>query len=162
MLHIVEVGPQVKIDDSGFTLIDRLSHSVYRFMRCPFRPVSIRPRLEVSFEDRFQDELERTLNHPVADGGNRENADFVAPVLRDFLLPHRHGPIRVGNQFVPNLFQKALHSAVFNGCKRDPIDSGSPVVPFRRLVSLVQRFLLADMDVQSPKAMGWFSLRLEI
>src|SRR6266705_6950494 len=97
MPHIIEVGPQVKIDASGFSLIDRLSHSVYRFMRCPFRSVSIRPRLEISFEDRFQDELECSLNHTIADRGNREDADLGAPVLRYLLLPCSRGPIRVGD-----------------------------------------------------------------
>jgi hypothetical protein len=57
-----EVDPQVKIDDSCFSLINRFGHSVYRFMRCPFRSVSIRPRLEISFEDWFQDELECSLD----------------------------------------------------------------------------------------------------
>jgi len=52
MPHIIEVSSQVKIDDARFSLINRLSHSVYRFMRCPFYSVSIRPRLEISFEDR--------------------------------------------------------------------------------------------------------------
>src|SRR5260221_11384068 len=90
-----EVGPQVKIDGSCFSLIDRFGHSVYRFMRCPFRPVSIRPRLEISFEDRFQDELECSLDHAVADRGNREDADLGAPILRYLLLPCSHRPIRV-------------------------------------------------------------------
>src|SRR6266436_7831367 len=94
MLHIIEVGPQVKIDDSGFLLINRFGHSVYRFMSCPFRSVSIRPRLEISFEDRFQDELECSLDHAIADRGNREDADLSAPILRYLLLPCSHGSDR--------------------------------------------------------------------
>src|SRR5580704_11601687 len=125
MLHIVEVGSEVKIDDAGFALINRLGHSVYRFMRCPFRSVSIRPRLEISFEDRFQDELEPSLNHAITDRGNREDADLSAPVLRYLLLPCSHGPIRVGDQFVSNLLKKTLHSALFDGLERDPVYSWS-------------------------------------
>ena len=60
-------------------------------MGCPFRSVSIRSRLKISFEDRLQDQLKRTLNHAVTDRGNREDADFVAPVLRDLLLRTRVG-----------------------------------------------------------------------
>src|SRR5207244_7562295 len=45
---VIEVGPEVKIDDSGFTLVNRLGDSVYRFLRSPFRSVSIRSRLKVS------------------------------------------------------------------------------------------------------------------
>src|ERR1017187_7065014 len=103
MPHIIEVGSQVKIDDSGFSLINRFSHSVYRFMCCPFYSVSIRPRLEISFEDRFQNELECSLDHAIADPGNREDADLGASVLRNLLLPCSHGPIRVGDQFVSDL-----------------------------------------------------------
>jgi hypothetical protein len=36
--------------------------------------------LEISFEDWFQDELEHTLNYAVANCGDREDADFIAPV----------------------------------------------------------------------------------
>jgi hypothetical protein len=95
MLHIVEVGSEVKIDDAGFPLINRLGHSVYRFMRCPFYSVSIRPRLEISFEDRFQNELECPLDQAIADRGNREDADLGALILRNLLLPCAHAPIRV-------------------------------------------------------------------
>src|SRR5438552_4130688 len=87
MLHIIEVGSEVKIDDAGFPLINRLGHSVYRFMRCPFRSISIRPRLEISFEDRFQDELECAVHYTIAECGHGLAADFVAPVLLYLFLP---------------------------------------------------------------------------
>src|ERR1051326_3255411 len=91
MLNVIEVGPQIDIDDSRLALHNRLSHSVHRLMRCPFRSVSIRPRLEISFEDRLQDELECPLNHTIADSRNRKNADLLAPVLGNLLLPCPHG-----------------------------------------------------------------------
>src|SRR5271155_3854849 len=65
VLHIIEVGLQVKINDERLLLHDRLVDSKYRFLRCPSRSISIRSRLEIGFEDRFQDELQRTLNHAV-------------------------------------------------------------------------------------------------
>jgi len=34
-----------------------LGYPGYSLMRCPFRSVSIRPWLEIRFEDRLQDEL---------------------------------------------------------------------------------------------------------
>src|SRR3954470_10920257 len=58
MLNVIEVGPQVNVDDPRLALHNGLCHSVYRLVRCPFRPVSMRPRLEISFEDRLQNELE--------------------------------------------------------------------------------------------------------
>src|SRR5260370_30097838 len=111
MLHVTEVGPQVQIDDTGFSPINRLCHSVYRLMRCPFYSVSIRPRLEISFEDRFQNELECPLDHAIADRGNREDADLSAPILRNLLLPCAHAPIRVLDQFVSDLLKKTLLSS---------------------------------------------------
>src|SRR5260370_41108802 len=94
-------------------------------MGCPLWSIAIRPRLKISFEDRLQDVFKRTLNYAVADCGDRENADLGAPILRNLLLPHRHGPIRVVHQFVLHLFQKTLHSAFFDDFKRDSIDPRS-------------------------------------
>src|SRR5215469_17437505 len=96
MPDVIKVGLQIQIDDTGLLLDDRLSHPGYRFMCCPFRSISIRPRLEIPFENRLQDELQRPLDHTVTDCRNRKYADF-APVLRYLLLPYPHGSIRVGN-----------------------------------------------------------------
>ena len=71
-----------------------LGHPVHRLMRCPFRTISIRPRLEISLEDRLQDKLECPLNHTVPDSRYRKEADS-SPLLWNFLLPRPHGPIRV-------------------------------------------------------------------
>jgi len=75
------------------------------------------------------------------------DADFVAPVLRDLLLPHRHGLIRVGDQFILHLFQKTLHSAFFDGIECNAIDPRCAIVAFGHLVRFVQGFHLADVDV---------------
>jgi site-specific DNA recombinase len=162
MPHIVEVGPQIKIDDAGLAAHNRLRHPDDRLMSCPFWPVAIGTRLKISFEDRLQDELQRTLNHAVANCGDREDADFIAPVLRDLLSPNRYGPIRVGDEFVPYLLQKHFHSAFFDGFERDSIHSGSPVVFLGHLVGFAKRFHLAHVDVQSPETPSWFSLRLDV
>jgi len=61
-----------------------------------------------------------------------------------------------------DLFQKTLYSAFFNSLKRDPIDSGSPAVSLGHLVGFIQRFRFAEVNIQSPKAPGWFSLRLDV
>src|SRR5450759_1093900 len=95
MMNVIEVGPQVTVDDSSLALHNCLCHPVYRLMRCPFRTVAVRPRLEISFEDRLQNELECPLDHTVADSRDRQDTDFLAPVLGNLLLPSPHGPIRV-------------------------------------------------------------------
>src|ERR1700740_2787161 len=157
-----KVGAQVHVDDTSLFLDNRLCHSVHRLMSCSFRSVSVRSRLEVGFEDRLQDELERPPDPAVTNRRNRKDSNLVTSVLHDFFLPCLHGPIRVCDQFTLDLFQKPLYSAFFNSLKRDPIDSGSPVVSLGRLVGFVQRFRFADVNIQSPKAPGWFSLRLDV
>src|ERR1700693_4609549 len=147
MLNVIELGPQVNINDSRLALHNSLCHSGYRLMRCPFRSVSIRPRLKVSFEDRLQNELQCPLNHTVADSRDRQDANFLAPVFWNLLLPPPHGPIRVCDQFIPYLPQKTLRSAFLDGLERDPVDPGCPVVTSGHLVGFVERFHLADMDV---------------
>src|SRR4029453_6137841 len=90
MVNVVEVGPQVHGNDSRLALHDCLCHSVYRLMRCPFRSISIRPRLEISFKDRLQEQLEGPLDHTITDSRNRRDADF-SPVLWNLLLRARMG-----------------------------------------------------------------------
>src|SRR3954447_16319085 len=87
MLHIIKVGAEVDVDDSSLLLDNRFGYPVHRFMRCPFRTISVRPRLEIGFEDRLQNELECPLDHSIKDCRNRKNADFLAPVLGKLLLP---------------------------------------------------------------------------
>src|ERR1019366_6495919 len=104
--------------DNGFV------YPVHRLMRGPFRSVSVRPRLEISFEDRLQDELERSLDHAIPDSRYRQDADF-SPVLRNFLSPGSHGPIRVCDEFIPDLPQETFLSAFFDGLERDPAMPGA-------------------------------------
>jgi hypothetical protein len=59
----IQVGPQVKVNDFGFLSNDRFSHSAHRFMRGSFRSVSVRSRLEVRFENWFQNELKHICVH---------------------------------------------------------------------------------------------------
>src|SRR5438045_2647577 len=101
MLNVIEVGPQVNVDDSRLALHDCMGYPFHRLMRCPFWPVSKRTRLEISFEDRLQNELECPLDHTITDSRNRQDADF-SPILRYLLLPCPHGPIRVCGYFIPD------------------------------------------------------------
>src|SRR6267378_3898219 len=109
MLHIIKVGSQIQIDDFDLLFNDCLCYPVDRFMCRSFRSISVRSCLEVRFEDRFQDELEGSLDHAITDGRNRENSDF-SPVFGYFLLPYPHGSIRVVDQFVSDLLQTWTYS----------------------------------------------------
>src|SRR5215469_14335169 len=142
-----EVGSEIKIDDSSLPFHDRLVDLQHRFMSCPLRSVSIRPRLKICFKDRLQDELECPLDHTVTNGWNGKNADLGAPVFRNFLFPYPHGLIRFLDQFVLNLFPKTLHSAFLNGVKRHPINARGSVVTLRHPVGFLKGFHLADVNV---------------
>jgi len=72
------------------------------------------------------------------------------------------GPIRVVDQFRPNLAEEAFHSTFFDGLERDAIDPRRPVIAPCHLVGFVQGFHLADVDVQSPEMPKRFCLRLDI
>lgn len=67
MPDIVKIAAQVDVYDARLLLNDGSGYPIDRFMCCPFGTVSIRSRLEVCLEDWLQDELERTLHHPIPD-----------------------------------------------------------------------------------------------
>src|ERR1700682_947293 len=112
MSDIVEIAAQVDVYDACLVLNDRSRHTVHRFMSCPLRSVSERPRLEVRLEDRFQYELERTLRHPDAD---------LAAILRDFLPPGRQRRIGAPDQFVRDLLEESLYALRFDSLEGHPV-----------------------------------------
>ena len=141
---------------------DRLAHPVHRFMCRPPRPVPVRPRLEVGLEDRLQDELQRTLDHAVADGRYPEHADFLAAVLRDLLPPVGHGNVPTRDQIVPDLPDEDVHSPFLDGREAHPVHSRGSVVLLGQAVGFAQRLFLADMDEKAPETPRRFRLRLGV
>src|SRR5262245_24755638 len=106
-------------------------------MGCPPRPVAKRPRLEVSLEDGFQDELHGSLDLAVANAGNTQDAD-LAPVFGYLLASIPHRTIRLRSQFVPELLKERLNSALLDGLEGDPVNARGTVVLLGQEVSLVQ------------------------
>src|SRR3954451_21262140 len=159
--HIVEVSPEIDVDDARLALDDGLGHPLHRFMSCPPRSVAKRTRLEVSLEDGFQDELYRPLDHAVPNGRNSQNADLAA-IFGYLLSSVRHRTIPVCRQFIPQLLEKALHPTGLDGREGDPVDTRSPVVLLGQHVGFVKGFQLADVDVQAPEAPGRVGLRLGV
>ena len=66
----VEVGGHVRIDDPAHPRVQRRTNRIERVVRRSSRPKAERVRLEVRFEDRFQHQLCRRLDDPVAYVGN--------------------------------------------------------------------------------------------
>src|SRR5690349_14593806 len=106
MPDIVKVGSQIKVEDPRLPLSYCFRHSLDRVVCCPLGPISIRPRLEVRLEHRFEDELERTLHHSVPDRRDRQDADFP-PVFRYLLLPGWEWLVGAPGQFVAQLLEQS-------------------------------------------------------
>src|ERR1700722_18574086 len=100
MPNIVQIGSQIKVENTRLPLDNCLRDPLDRAMSCPLGSISKRSRLEIRLEDRFEYELERTLHHPVSDRRYRKDADF-APVLRYLLPPGWEWLVGVLSQFVP-------------------------------------------------------------
>src|ERR1700756_4327866 len=109
MPDIVKVGSQIQVEDPRLPLSYCFRHSLDCVVCCPLGPISIRPRLEVRLEHRFEDELERTLHHSVPNRRDRKAADF-APVFRYLLLPGWEWLLGAPGQFVAQLLEQSLHA----------------------------------------------------
>jgi hypothetical protein len=79
MSDVVEVALKINVDNSGKSSHQPVHDSIQRLVRCPFGPVRKRTRVKISFKDRLQDELYRSLDHSILDGGNSEPARLAIP-----------------------------------------------------------------------------------
>jgi site-specific DNA recombinase len=157
----VEVGAKVEINDVRVALQYRLGSPFDRLMRCLLRPVAKRPRLKVSLEDRFQDQLEGSLDHPVTNGGNRKIANSSA-LLRYSHLAYPQRTVRTPDKLLAELFHELIHSLCLDCLERHPVNPWSAVVLLGQPVSRKKRLALADVPVQPPEAPRRFSLRLDV
>lgn len=55
------------------------------------------------------------------------------------------------DQFVTYLLEELLHAIPFNVLERHPVNARGTVVLLGHQVGFVERFHLADMDVQTPE-----------
>src|SRR5712692_7228573 len=123
MPDVVEVRAQGTVNDASLVSDDGFGDAVNRRMRCPLWTIAKRARLEVRFEDGFQNELEGSLDHAVSNGRNREHPYFRAPVLRNGMPAVPQWTIPEGDQVVPELREEVVHPSVFDGLERHPVDT---------------------------------------
>src|SRR5689334_9051375 len=165
MPDIVKVGSQIKVEDPRLPLSYCFRHSLDRVVCCPLGPISIRPRLEVRLEHRFEDELERTLHHSVPNRRDRQDADF-APVFRYLLLPGWEWLVGAPGQFVAQLLEQSLHALRLDDLERDPVYSRGPwfclaIAYAARRVSILQTWTYSPQKRQDGSAFALtYSLRL--
>src|SRR5579863_6265383 len=79
--------------------------------------------------------------------GIERTRTFLPPSFGISFFPWLHGPIRVGDQFIPNLHEKTFRSAFPDGSERDTVNTRCPIVASRHLVGFPQGLHLADVDV---------------
>jgi hypothetical protein len=117
--------------------------------------------LEVSFEDRLQDEFQCTLDYAIANGRNRELAN-LAPLLRNSDLPRSLGSIAPLHQLLAKLAKKGVYALYGDGLERYPINTRGAIVLFGQFIGGAKCFLFADVAIQAPKSPRWFGLRLDV
>ena len=99
MADPVEIRSQVHVYYRGLVLNHRFRHPLNGLMGRALRPVPIRPRLEISLEDRLQNQLERPLDHTVSYAGYPQSTGFALS-LGNFQTTIPHGPIGLRDQFI--------------------------------------------------------------
>ena len=162
MPEVGEGGLQVNVEDAGLLGHERFRYPCNGSMGAPLGAVALRPCLEVRFDDRLQDELERPWHHTVPDGRDRQDPHACAVALRHRLTPVPRGSIRAVDQFVASLVEEAFHPCGLNGLARLPVTPGGAVMFFGQVGGRSQGLPLADVDEQAPETPGRCSLRLGV
>ncbi|MDP4511933.1 hypothetical protein Q9G87_59125 [Nonomuraea sp. G32] len=91
MIDAVEARLDVSVQHPAVSLGAEQVNLGDRVVRAPVGPKPIRTRMEVRLEDGLQDQLQRSLHHPIGDGRDPQPAQLPAG-LGDHPLPHRQRP----------------------------------------------------------------------
>src|SRR3954464_13338548 len=89
MRDFIETGLNIAFHDPLIRAGREMTHLGHRVMSPAIRAKPIGTREEIRLENRLQDQLESTLDHPISQRGNTEPATFRRSRLRDHSLPHR-------------------------------------------------------------------------
>src|SRR5207249_10973618 len=122
---------------------NRFRHALDRSRRRPLWPIAKRSRLEVRLEDRFQDQLQCSLDHPVTDRGNRQTA-CSAIRLRYPYGPYPQGPVCALLQLLAKVVEKTLRTFSLDGFERDSINTRSAVVHLRQPIGFKKSLSLTN------------------
>jgi site-specific DNA recombinase len=156
--NAIEIAGEIRIDDLPVAGVQQTMNRLYRVLRSPLCPVGVLLRLQVGFEDRFQHEHRRRLNHPVGDRrypqgaqlavrlGNPDPFDRFRSVV--FLLqPFRQFP------------EPAFFSVCFDVFESHSIHPGGSLVGFAASVGMVEHVPSMNLVVQEVEPVPGFFLR---
>src|SRR3954471_21749250 len=127
----------------------------------PFGAKSIRVGAKVRLEDGFQDQLQCTLHHAVADTRNLKRSNFALP-LRNLHPAVRPGLIPACEEVFPYAPKEVGESVSLDIRKTLPIDARSTPVSLGDTISLLQGLDFRNVHEQTPEAMRLVRLRLSI
>src|SRR6478735_1116428 len=130
-------------------------------MGCSLWPVSIGAFLKVCFKYRFNYQFHCSLYNPVFNGRYTQLTGLTV-CFGYFLNPVSDWLVRVIDQFLLYALQEVLHSCLFNIIEGHSINTRCSIISFDHLISLLKSALLAYMHIESPEAVGFVSLRLDV
>src|SRR5277367_1648854 len=127
----------------------------------PLGPKSVRVGAKVRLEDSFEDQLQCSLHHAVADTGNLQRSDF-AVALRDFHPAVRQGLVSACEKVIPHGLKKRGQPRGLDVLEALAIGARGTAVSFGDSVGLLKGLDLRDVHEQTPETMGRCRLRLSI
>lgn len=109
-------------------------------------------RQEVRLEDRFEDDLRRRHDHPVANGGDGERPILPRLRLRDVDSPQRGRSIALPLECCGDLREELVDPGLLDGVDRDPVRSRSPSVCTDLAPGPLQDVAAGDVLIQGMEA----------
>src|SRR5215471_16388668 len=137
-------------------------HRLDRVHRPAFGTVAVSRILEVGFEDGFQHDLGRGLDHAITKGWDTERALASAIWLWDYHAPYRIGPVRLRNQFLAQARQPCLQAFLLDLRKRYLIHTWRSRIGAGEPVGMQQDVVPANLVVEHIETEGGLRLRLAI
>ena len=133
-------------------------HFAHGIVRVALGPVSILFVLQIGFEDRFQYQNRRHLDHSIPDDGYAQGSLF--PIgLRDIHPANRRRTITLVPQPLRQFSNPSAHSIGLDLLEADSIDSGCPAVGTASPPRLGQNILPTELVIERVKPITRISLR---
>src|SRR5580698_1824882 len=130
-----------------------------RVLRAPLRSIAISIRIEVRFQDWFQQQLGGGLHHPVPDRRNPERP-LAATGLRDHYPSHRLWLIRLRAKVLSDVVQPFLQPQRFDSPEGLPIHTRRALIGLHQCISMGQNVLSVHLVVEQVETVVRLSLRL--
>src|ERR1700757_862784 len=147
MVDLAEEIGDIELDHKLVALDEPGPQTLLGHRRRPPRPKPIRTRQELRFENRFQYEFGRLLDHPVTDRGNTQRP-LTTLWFRNLHPPRRRRAIPTRAKVMTQLTQHAVHAVVLHRNQGDTIHPGRTLVLTHPLPRLPQDVTSVDTVIQ--------------